>query len=136
MLMKVNVNWIRTNIGGILNYKDTYFYAFTQSISLLYIGIAYRQDIDNEIKQTIRAFSLDARKLSIWLGFIEDKDFRRITEKIVKDIECLLIFSNQPLNNISCKKKYNGRDNLAVLNSGCNCLINCIKCENDEISEC
>lgn len=136
MLMRVNLNWIRTNIDGILNYEDAYFYVLTDSSSLLYIGIAYLQDVDSEIKQTIRAFDLDSGKLSIWLGFIEETDFGRITEEIVKDVECLLIYVNQPSLNKSCKESYTGRDNLMVLSDGCPYLINCIKCEDDDISDC
>jgi len=134
--MRVNINWIRTNIDEILNYDDAYFYVFTRGSSLLYIGIAYHQDVDSEIKQTIRAFNLDSGKLLIWLGFIEDTDFRRITEEIVRDTECLLIYTNQPPLNTSCKESYAGRDNLMVLSDGCPYLIKCIKCENNEISEC
>jgi len=136
MLKKVNIDWITTNIDEILKYEDAYFYVFTRGSSLLYIGIAYHQDVNREIKQTIREFNLDSEKLSIWLGFIEDTDFGRITEEIVKDIECLLIYINKPSLNTSCKESYAGRDNLMVLSDGCPYLMNCIKCEDDEISEC
>ena len=133
--MEVSINWEKTNIDEVRYYEDTYFYVFTENSSLLYIGIAYRQDVDAEIKQTIRAFNLDSEKLSIWLGFIKN-DFDRITEQIVKDVECLLIHVNQPELNEQCKKNYTGRDNLMVLSQGCPYLEGCIKCEDDEISKC
>ncbi|MFZ6016614.1 MAG: hypothetical protein ACOYU0_03170 [Nitrospirota bacterium] len=69
--MRVNINWRMTNINDILYYEDAYFYIFTSGSSLLYIGIAYLQDVDSEIKQTIRAFNLNSKNYPSGLDLLK-----------------------------------------------------------------
>lgn len=135
MIDIVEVDWIQTDLDDIYNYQDTDFYAFTQGSKLLYVGIAYRQDVINEIKNTLSAFRINEDNIKIWLGFIESTNYGRITELIIKDVECLLIHLNQPILNIQCKSSYTGRDNLMVRSKGCGLIKPCIKIENGEFDD-
>ncbi len=129
----VTLEWEQVeDIDSIRKLDDTEFYAFTQDNTLLYIGIAYFQDVADEIRQTIRDFNYDENKIRIWLGYIDESDYERITEEIIRDVECLLICGNKPLDNTQCKDNYTGRDNLIIKNNGCR-NINDVKCKNLEI---
>lgn len=132
---QVIIMWKQVNIEEILYHEDVYFYAFGGE-ELLYIGIAFYQDVNDEIKQSLRSFNLDPYNTLIWIGFIEDKTFNRDTKQIIRDIECLLIYVNQPEFNTQCKENYTGRDNLMILSEGCLFLENCIKCEDNKIYKC
>jgi hypothetical protein len=88
--------------------------------------------VADEILQTIRDFNYDKNEIKIWLGYINKSDYGRITEKIIKDAECLLICGNKPRDNTQCKDNYTGRDNLIIKNNGCR-NINDVKCKNLEI---
>ena len=129
----VKLEWEKVDdINKIRKLYDTEFYAFTQNNTLLYIGIAYFQYVADEILQTIRDFNYDKNEIKIWLGYINKSDYGRITEKIIKDAECLLICGNKPRDNTQCKDNYTGRDNLIIKNNGCR-NINDVKCKNLEI---
>jgi hypothetical protein len=132
----VSIEWVKTDLEDAEELEDAYFYAFTDDETLLYIGIACKQDVIDEIKKSIDDFGLDEEEIDIWLGFINKTTFERITEKIVKDVECLLIFWNKPEYNTQCIKKYPGRDNLMVKNQGCQYIDPCVKIKDDEISKC
>jgi hypothetical protein len=116
---------------------DTYFYAFTQNnlfySKLIYIGIAYHQDVADEIYRTIKRFDYNIKKIKIWLGYIEKSDYNRITKSIVRDIESLLICGNEPEDNVQCKDNYTGRDNLKIKNNGCK-QIKSVKCKDCEVT--
>ncbi len=119
-------------IGIMIN---TWFYMFTRGNNILYIGIAYHQDVYREIKQELRMFDISGIGLFIWLGYIIETSYRRITENIVRDVECLLIYTNQPSCNKQCKMNYTGRDNLKVRTKGCKLLRRCVKVEKGQVYE-
>ncbi|MHB1755749.1 MAG: hypothetical protein ACYCT6_09960 [bacterium] len=127
----VTLEWEKVE-DSIKKLDDTEFYAFTQNNTLLYIGIAYFQDVADEIRKTIKAFNYNEDEIKIWLGYIVESDYERITEEIIRDVECLLICGNKPLDNTQCKDNYTGRDNLIIKNNGCR-NINDVKCKNLEI---
>ena len=113
--------------------EDAYFYLFSRGRWLEYLGMAYRQSVRREILQTLLAFQLEARGLSVWVGDIVESDFGRITEQIVRDVECLLVITHRPILNTQCTKSYRGRDNLMVENRGCPLLRSCVKVEGGRI---
>ena len=49
----VKIAWEQTNFSELPEQEDTYFYAFTRANNLLYIGIAYRQKVKDEIRQRL-----------------------------------------------------------------------------------
>ena len=129
----VKLEWEKVDdINKIRKLYDTEFYAFTQNNTLLYIGIAYFQYVADEILQTIRDFNYDKNEIKIWLGYIVESDYERITEEIIRDVECLLICGNKPLDNTQCKDNYTGRDNLKIKNKLCRNIKDVI-CKNSEI---
>lgn len=95
------------------------------SIKLLYTGQAFDQDLRKRILQEHPAykcvFNYEKRHsgvgIVVMLGAIRKSTFERYTQQIFNDIECCLIFCNQPLCNTSCKESYSGRD-LKVINIG------------------
>lgn len=131
----VEIDWTQTDLDDIYNYEDTYFYAFTKGSKLLYIGIAYHQDVINEIKNTLSAFRINEDEVKIWIGFIEKTNYSRKTELIIRDVECLLIHLNLPTLNTQCMSSYTGRDKLMVISTGCNLIRPCIKIEDDEFDD-
>jgi hypothetical protein len=133
VLNELKLRWEKTNLLELDDKEDTWFYMFTRGKNIIYIGISYHQDIRREIKQSLRAFSICTIGLSIWLGYIMETNYRRITEQIVKDVESLLIYTHQPSYNTHCKSNYTGRNNLKVKNSGCRLLRHCIKIEERNI---
>ena len=133
MLKEMKLQWKKTKLSELGDNEDTWFYAFTRGNVLLYIGITYHQVVHNEIKKRLRELSINSSGLSIWLGYIAESDYERITKQIVRDIECLLIYAHQPSYNTQCTSNYTGRDNLKVKNKGCPMLKSCVKVEEGEI---
>ena len=133
MIYTVKIGWRACAYDNILNEEDADFYLFGERAVLLYIGVAYLQDVKKEIDANINDFSLNRYGIDIWLGNITESDYVKITEQIVKDVECLLIITNQPKLNTQCKKNYFGRDNLKVISSGRALLIPCVRVENNHI---
>lgn len=131
----VKIEWHRTSLAQIRNFHDTYYYAFSRGNNLLYIGQTYLQDVGTEIRQTIRRLNINPNGLSIWLGYIDDRltTYQRITQQIVTDVECLMIYTNEPIYNQQCKQAYTGRCNLKVRTSGCNLIRRCVRCENNTV---
>ena len=129
MMEFVVLEWEKTSYKNLSNMEDCYFYTLSRGPTLLYIGIAYFQDVQSEVKNTIRDFDLNIHGLTIWLGYIEETSYKRITEQIIKDVECLLIFTHQPPYNTHCTSSYTGRNNLKVENQGCPYLKPCVKVE-------
>lgn len=131
----LKIVWEQTNFRKLPNQEDTYFYAFTRANNLLYIGIAYKQKVKDEIRQRLGDLGVNTHGLSIWLGYIDENrtSYSRITEQIVRDAECLQIHINQPSLNSQCMQNYTGRCNLTVKTSGCSLIRRCQKCENNTI---
>ena len=132
---EIKINWVQTNFNEVGDYYDTYYYAFSRGNNLLYIGISYRQNVRTEIAQTLRRLRISPNGLSIWLGYVnsEQTTYGRITEQIILDAECLMIFTNQPTYNTQCKENYTRRCNLKVKTSGCQVIRKCVRCENNRV---
>ena len=126
---KITIDWYRTNWTTISYNEDTVFYAFTRGNNLIYIGIAYRQRIIDEVRNTLRRLNLSTTGMSIWLGYIDraNTTYGRVTQEIVRHAECLMIYMNQPSQNVQCMQNYTGRRNLRVVSR--NLLANRISCD-------
>lgn len=113
----VTILWSASNYHQLREQHDCYLYAVTFEDELLYIGMAYRQTVQartlrkDHIRDKYQAI-LDG--ITVWLGEIIYKSFSRISEDRIQDIECLLIYVNQPKDNRQCKISYTGRPNLRV----------------------
>lgn len=127
------LKWEEVGYDELSEMEDSYFYAFSRNLNLIYLGTAYHQSIVYKIKSEIMKFEMDMKRLTIWIGHIVESDFKQITEQIVKDIECLLIHVHRPTYNTRCIANYTGRNNLKVRNHGCPYLRPCIKVEEDHI---
>jgi hypothetical protein len=92
---------------------------------ILYIGMAYYQDIKTRINQRHIAYNSFEdyheenlnKELFIIVGAIVDYSLGRITRKFCSDVEACLIANNQPYCNKHSKKGYYGR-NIEVTNTG------------------
>ena len=129
MMNIVELTWERGRMEDLRYGDDAHFYAFSIGSRLEYVGIAYYQDVANEVSKTLLAFDLDSDELVVWLAFIKSTDYERITEQIVKDVECLLIFTNKPSLNTQCMSSYAGRYNLTVKSKGLPLIKACVKVE-------
>jgi len=85
---------------------------------LLYIGQAYNQTIRERLLQQhssekcFNEWKKNNPGFDIWVqaGVIKDAGQERITSKLFDDIECCMIYTNQPKCNTQCKERYSGRD--------------------------
>lgn len=95
------------------------------NIKLLYIGQVFDQTLRERIPQEHPAYKcvLNYQKkhsgvgVVVMLGTVKKSTVKKSTQQLFNDIECCLIFCNQPLCNTSCKESYSGRD-LKVFNTG------------------
>ncbi len=131
----LKINWIKTSYNELTLRYDTYYYAFLRGNALLYIGISYKQNVKYEINQTLRRLRINIIGLIIWLGYVDlnNTTYMRITEQIISDGECLMIFTNQPSYNEQCKESYIGRCNFRIRTTGCTLIRRCVKCEHNQI---
>ncbi len=133
MVDYLHIFWEKIRYNDLSEVKDTYFYAFTRGKTVVYIGMSYYQHIRNEVRSTIYALDLDNIGLVIWLGYIIKSSYRRITERIIRDVECLLIYTHRPSYNTQCVANYSGRDSLKIVNKGCKYLRPCVMIKNNKV---
>lgn len=98
-----------------------YLYLIVRGTNLIYIGLTYYTDFAYEINYNMKRCNINSLGLHFWLGEFkcEKSDFERISKKLVKDVESLLIFYHKPSHNISNINTYYGRSNLKIKNMGC-----------------
>lgn len=95
------------------------------NIELLYIGQTYGQTLRQRLSQPHPAYQCIANWLTprsgfaalVMIGFIARHSTQTLTQSIVDDAECCLIFHNQAPCNVNCKGSYQGRD-ILVTNTG------------------
>ena len=127
----VVIQWTGTNLSTLSNQdqKDAFWYALSRAENLLYIGMTYDQIVANEVSGVISRLDIDPRGLIIWVGRVDrdESTFERITRELVRDVECLLIYTHQPPYNTHCTNAYTGRDDLRVRNRRCSLLRRCVE---------
>jgi hypothetical protein len=91
---------------------------------LLYIGQAFDQTLRERISQPHDAYTCVNAKVKetektaiVMVGFIKQASVENITQSLLDDIECCLIYSNKPRCNIQCKDEYKGQP-LKITNTG------------------
>jgi|GEM_PF-1717749 len=139
----VTINWAK----GAIDYetlktskqsylKKTGFYAMLMGIynpalgkyentKLLYIGQAYKQTLGERILQPHNGYDCinnyirktPNAKLLTMVGVLAKTNISKVTQELFDDIECCLIYHNQPKCNEICKKSYSGRQ-LTIINTG------------------
>lgn len=114
----VTITWVRTRYLNVDAMEDCYFYAVTKGPVLRYIGESY-SSVNGRVKQAAhlrKKYSHDLTGCWVWFGYITRQNFTRISHDRVFDIESLLIYLNQPVDNVPHKKSYReaGRQNLTV----------------------
>lgn len=113
------IDWIKTNYSEIKNHEDYYFYGFSRGKTLLYIGNTIKQDVKNRIDQHIKdKFNNETHGLQIWLGSLSYIHKEKISDELIRNLECLMIFRNQPTINIQCKKSYTGKGHIMIHHKG------------------
>lgn len=107
LVSSVTISWQQTNMSNIVCESDSFLYAFTRGNILYYIGLANKQNVVKEVKQTLNRLNINNVGLSIYLGYIDVPPKKVNTKenmyKIVKDTECLLIYKNQPIKMTNAK---------------------------------
>lgn len=115
----VTIDWIKSYYKDLGNYDHSPFYSISQGRGLTYIGIAYHQDVIDEVRQTLYAFSCSYTVVNVWLGYITDCSFQRISSQIIEETESALIHAHQPHWNTKEKSTYYTRNNLTIISNGC-----------------
>jgi hypothetical protein len=114
-----SIRWIKTNYSEISSHEDYYFYGFSRGKTLLYIGNTIKQDVKDRIDQHIRIkFKNETHGLQIWLGVLSYSHIEKVSDKLIRDLESLIIFRNQPSFNHQCKKNYTGNGYIMIHNVG------------------
>ena len=85
--------------------------------TLLYIGKTWRQDFGRRMDQHWADWARGHRSLRAYVGNPTPKDRRYRTDRLVVDVESLLIYHHQPPNNVNHVYLYKGRP-LHVRNLG------------------
>lgn len=129
----ISINFISQSKDEYLDEKG--FYAFIagkhkekklENPKLLYIGQAYEQTLRVRIPQDhkkaekcINKYLKDNPDTTVWVqtGIITESDVKTRTQPLYDDIECCLIFTNQPKCNTHCMDNYDGRE-IKITNTG------------------
>ncbi|MCL5992536.1 MAG: hypothetical protein M1419_10630 [Bacteroidetes bacterium] len=129
------INWKRIPWRELNYVENSYFYMYITNKKPIYIGVSYKQHIVDEIYQTLESFNYRQVEISLYIGYIQygKSTIEKISKELVKDSECLLIYCNQPRDNIQCKENYTGRDNLKVICNGTSYLYKVQNCQNKQI---
>jgi len=95
-------------------------------LELLYIGQAFDQTLRTRILQPHDAYTCIEAQLEktgktaiVMVGVVTQASVQRLTQDVIDDLECCLIYSNQPLCNERCKDTYSGRE-ITITNIGGN----------------
>ncbi|GGH64248.1 hypothetical protein [Phaeocystidibacter marisrubri] len=113
------VAWKKVAQSDLVNHNE-YYYAIAHGANLLYIGIAYHQDLDTELKKTVKRLGLKNRiGLSFYCGELASLNpTKRVSERLVRNIEHILIGISQPRLNIQSKKSGTVTIDIEVKSSG------------------
>lgn len=132
----VVLDWVRTNMSRMDSMNNTYLYMLSYHGKIRYIGMTSpksAQSVQDEIRSKNRIEKFDGiiDQVVVWLGVINRKArykdlILHYTNKIVHEIEGLLIYKSNPDKNVYCKNQYNGRE-LRIINNGCDLLKHEIK---------
>jgi len=123
---KVTILWsgpysIDSAIERLRAYEDFGIYMVTrkwgQSETLVYIGLSYWSDFAERIQCHRREWLYDLRGIRVRIGRIRLGRGRIHSLERMRDVECLLIYVHQPIENVQCKSTYNGRE-LEIINLG------------------
>ncbi len=108
-----------------------------KELKLLYIGQAFDQTLRQRIPQEHPGYDCvleypkknPGTEIVVMLGVIEKSNFDRLTQQLFDDVECCMIYSNQPLCNVKCKETYTGRGAMIIstgdftpLKENCACM--------------
>jgi hypothetical protein len=90
----------------------------------MYIGQAFDQTLRARITQRHPTYDCVEKYLrrsgkvaGVMVGIIAEASVERITQDFVNDVECCLIYTNQPDCNDNCKNEYKGRP-IKITNKG------------------
>lgn len=134
---KILINWLQTSYDDLDYEEDAYFYALIDADDeLVYIGNVYEQEIQDGIEGVVQDFDLDTKTLGIFIGYIEDMSYERISKQIVADAKNLMIYVYQPEYNTKGKKSYSGRAGFQIKSVDLFEDVSTISCnENEEFTE-
>lgn len=122
---RVSVRWFKPiRYDDLNNWEGDYYdvlYVVTKMRKPVYIGMAYRQTVNQRLannKTLKRIAKIEGlRGLSVAFGERIVKEGKRLSEKRVRAIENLLIYTYKPKHNKRGKKTYRGRP-LIIDNGG------------------
>ena len=99
---------------------------------LIYVGNVYEQEIQDGIEGVVQDFELNTKTLGIFIGYIEDMTYEKISEQIVADAKNLMIYVYQPEHNTKGKESYSGRAGLQIQSKELFEEVSVISCDEHE----
>lgn len=113
-----NIQWRATHQDLLQNEKYAQFFALVQNGKLIYIGLAFRQNISQTIPAFILRNNLDPANLKVYLGRIKEYTVKALDVQHLRAVHDLLVFARKPILNLTGRFDYQSQGDLRVINSG------------------
>ncbi len=101
---------------GILQENSGLYLFFSGKRKIQYIGIAYSQSLGKRIGQHLQGLRRLGGSFSnethLYVGLVDPKKYKRLSRKMVEEIESFLVWAIRPEGNTAKLKPYRGREML------------------------
>jgi hypothetical protein len=128
-----NVQWSAACLEKLTQERYAHFFALMHHGEVLYVGMAYRNDLQQLIPACIQQLDLDHLSLTLYLGRIREVGTGRISDASVRAIHDLIVFARKPQYNLVGKFVYQGAADLQLSNVGCHQLPAKLRAENNRV---
>lgn len=95
-----------------------HFYAIEKEGKLVYIGLCFGLNLEDEVAESMHVFGLDKADIKVWSGQIIRNIHNVVDQQLAEEVLCLMVYNIQPEHNIICKRSYYGREGLEIYNRG------------------
>ena len=116
------IHWEQKSAETLTNAQNVHFFAIEHEGRVLYLGLAYKLSLAEEVKETLKLFRLNPKEVKVWTGQIIRNIQNVVNQQIAEEILCLMVFETKPELNVICKRSYYGRDGLEIFNRGMSML--------------
>src|SRR5580658_7654931 len=97
------IQWEQTS-AETLNDSDTaHFFAIELEGQVLYLGLAYKLSLADEVNETIKLFRLNSKEVKVWTGEIVLNIHNIVNQQLAEEILCLMVYEIKPALNVICK---------------------------------
>ena len=113
------IEWERTPLEEVSSRKSAHFFALERDGEILYLGLAYQLNFNDELNECMEVFNLNRENINVWSGMIIQNIHNIVNRHLAEEVLCLMVNNMKTRFNILCKESYYGREGLTVHNRGC-----------------